>query len=144
MTLYGYARVSVREPEDKNLDLQVERLVRAGCAMGNVRAEEASGAKDDRGGLLQLLDLVVEGDTLVVTHIDRLGPGHQPALQGADLRAAGDRGAAPRGSGIPVPVSHTALRGLADRPNRDQTANPRHTAIEATSQVMEAVVDNQP
>ena len=25
MTLYGYARVSVREPEDKNLDLQVER-----------------------------------------------------------------------------------------------------------------------
>ena len=22
MTLYGYARVSVREPEDKNLDLQ--------------------------------------------------------------------------------------------------------------------------
>ena len=48
MTLYGYARVSVREPEDKNLDLQVERLVRAGCSMGNIRAEEASGAKDDR------------------------------------------------------------------------------------------------
>ena len=44
MTLYGYARVSVREPEDKNLDLQVERLVRAGCSMGNIRAEEASGA----------------------------------------------------------------------------------------------------
>ena len=66
MTLYGYARVSVREPEDKNLDLQMERLVRAGCAMGNIRAEEASGAKNDRGGLLELLDLVVEGDTLVV------------------------------------------------------------------------------
>ena len=63
MTLYGYARVSVREPEDKNLDLQVERLVRSGCAMGNIRAEEASGAKNDRGGLLELLDLVVEGDT---------------------------------------------------------------------------------
>ena len=74
MTLYGYARVSVREPEDKNLDLQVERLVRAGCSMGNVRAEEASGAKDARDGLLELLDLVVEGDTLVVTHIDRLSP----------------------------------------------------------------------
>ena len=75
MTLYGYARVSVREPEDKNLDLQVERLVRAGCAMGNIRAEEASGAKDDRGGLLELLDLVAPGDTLVVTHIDRLSRG---------------------------------------------------------------------
>ena len=47
-------------------------MVRVGCAMGNVRSEEASGAKDDRGGLLELLDLVAEGDTLVVTHIDRL------------------------------------------------------------------------
>ena len=81
MTLYGYARVSVREPEDKNLDLQVERLVRAGCAMGNIRAEEASGAKDDRGGLLELLDLVVLGDTLVVTHIDRLSRGLTYGLQ---------------------------------------------------------------
>ena len=81
MTLYGYARVSVREPEDKNLDLQVERLVRAGCAMGNIRAEEASGAKDDRGGLLELLDLVVKGDTLVVTHIDRLSRGLTYGLQ---------------------------------------------------------------
>ena len=51
MTLYGYARVSVREPEDKNLDLQVERLVRAGCSLGNIRAEEASGARNDRGTL---------------------------------------------------------------------------------------------
>ena len=54
----------MREPEDKNLDLQVERLVRAGCSLGNIRAEEASGARNDRGGLLELLDLVVEGDTL--------------------------------------------------------------------------------
>ena len=80
-TLYGYARVSVREPEDKNLDLQVERLVRSGCSMGNIRAEEASGAKDDRGGLLELLDLVVEGDTLMVTHIDRLSRGLTYGLQ---------------------------------------------------------------
>ena len=75
VTLYGCARVSVREPEDKNLDLQVERWVRVGCAMGNIRAAEASGAKDDRGGLLDLLDLVVKGDTLVVIHVDRLSRG---------------------------------------------------------------------
>ena len=74
MTLYGYARVSVREPEDKNLDLQVERLVRAGCSLGNIRAEEASGARNDRGGLLELLDLVV-------THIDRLSRGLTHGLQ---------------------------------------------------------------
>ena len=81
MTLYGYARVSVREPEDKNLDLQVDRLVRAGCSLGNIRAEEASGAKNDRGGLLELLDLVVEGDALMVTHIDRLSRGLTYGLQ---------------------------------------------------------------
>ena len=81
MTVYGYARVSVRETEDKNLDLQVSRLVRAGCAIGNIRAEEASGAKNDRGGLMELLDLVVEGDTLVVTHIDRLSRGLTYGLQ---------------------------------------------------------------
>ena len=81
MTLYGYARFSVREPEDKHLDLQVERLVRAGCAMGNIRAEETSGAKDDRVGLLDLLDLVARGDTLVVTHIDRLSRGLTYGLQ---------------------------------------------------------------
>ena len=81
MTLYGYARVSVREPEDKNLDLQVERLVRAGCSLGNIRAEEASGARNARGGLLELLDLVVEADTLVVTHIDWLSRGLTHGLQ---------------------------------------------------------------
>ena len=48
MALYGYARVSVREPEDKNLDLQVERLVRAGCAMGNIRAEETTRSRNTR------------------------------------------------------------------------------------------------
>ena len=49
--------------------------------MGNIRAEEASGAKNDRGGLLELLDLVVEGDTLVVTHIARLSRGLTYGLQ---------------------------------------------------------------
>ena len=43
MTLYGYARVSVREPEDKNLDLQVERLVRAGCSLGNIEPRKPAG-----------------------------------------------------------------------------------------------------
>ena len=49
--------------------------------MGNIRAEEASGAKNDRGGLLELLDLVAPGDTLVVTHIDRLSRGLTYGLQ---------------------------------------------------------------
>ena len=84
MTLYGYARVSGRKPEDKNLDLRVERLVGAGCPLGNIRAEEARGAKNDRGGLVELLDPVVEGDTLVVTHIDRLSQSLTCGLQVID------------------------------------------------------------
>ena len=64
MALYGYARVSVRSPRTRIWTCRWSELVRAGCSMGNIRAEEASGAKDDRGGLLELLDLVVEGDTV--------------------------------------------------------------------------------
>ena len=59
----------------------MERLVRAGCSLANIRAEEARGARNDRGGLLELLDLVVAGDTLVVTHIDRLSRGLTFGLQ---------------------------------------------------------------
>ena len=47
MMLHGYARVSVREPEDKNLDLQVERLVRAGCSLAEVGCA-FRGLDDDR------------------------------------------------------------------------------------------------
>ena len=40
--------------------------------MTSTSCRDGSGTKNDRGGLLELLYLVVEGDTLVVTHIDRL------------------------------------------------------------------------
>ena len=33
MTVYGYGGVSVREPEDKKLNSQVERFVCTDCAM---------------------------------------------------------------------------------------------------------------
>ena len=100
MTLYGYARVSVREPEDKNLDLQVERLVRAGCSLGNIRAEEASGARDDRGdGLRQA-----------------------PAHDGARLQrvvAELDQGALGRGAG--EGAGRGAFPGPAAEPDRAAT-----------------------
>ena len=51
MAFNGYATVSVRQPEVKTPNLQLEWQVGTGCAMGNIRAEEASRAKDDRGGL---------------------------------------------------------------------------------------------
>ena len=73
MTLYGYARVSVREPEDKNLDLQVERLWCAPAVpWATSGPRRPSGPRTAAHGLLELL---VEGDTLVVTHIDQLSRG---------------------------------------------------------------------
>ena len=61
-------------PRTRNWTCRSTRLIRAGCSLGKIRAAEASEAKNDRG-LLELLDLVVEGDTLMVPHIDRLSMG---------------------------------------------------------------------
>ena len=52
--------------------------------------KKPAGARNDRGGLLELLDLVVAGDTLVVTHIDRLSRGLTHGLQAIEgLHRAG-------------------------------------------------------
>ena len=65
--------------------------------MGNIRAEEASGAKNDPRRPPGTAGPGVRGG-----HPG--GHPHRPALQRPDLRAAGDRGPAPDGSGVPVPV----------------------------------------
>lgn len=65
----GYARVS---SDDQNLSIQNRELDRAGCAI--VFEEKRSGAK--RGGRNQLelaLRVLLPGDKLVVTRLDRLG-----------------------------------------------------------------------
>src|SRR5690349_23095722 len=68
MPLYGYARVSTL---DQDLSIQRTALKAAGC--GVIRAEKASGTRrDGRTELQVLLDFLREGDTLVVTRIDRL------------------------------------------------------------------------
>ena len=68
MPLYGYARVSTI---DQDLAVQRAALKAAGCDI--IRAEKASGARrDGRSELQVLLDFVRQGDTLVVTRIDRL------------------------------------------------------------------------
>jgi len=68
MPLYGYARVSTI---DQDLAVQRAALKAAGCDI--IRAEKASGARrDGRSELQVLLDFLRQGDTLVVTRIDRL------------------------------------------------------------------------
>lgn len=64
----GYARISTF---DQNLDLQQDVLARAGCE--KVFTDTASGAKDDRAGLIAAIKFARAGDSLVVWKLDRLG-----------------------------------------------------------------------
>lgn len=66
--LIGYARVST---DDQTLDLQTDALRAAGCE--RTYSDQVSGAKTERPGLNKALDVVREGDTLVVWRLDRLG-----------------------------------------------------------------------
>jgi DNA invertase Pin-like site-specific DNA recombinase len=66
--LIGYARVSTA---DQSLDLQTDALKQAGC--GKLYEDTESGAKAERAGLSSALDMLREGDTLVVWKLDRLG-----------------------------------------------------------------------
>ncbi|WP_329911931.1 recombinase family protein [Serratia quinivorans] len=66
--MIGYARVST---QDQNLDLQTEALTRAGCE--KIYEDKISGVRSERPGLILTLEMLREGDTLVVWKLDRLG-----------------------------------------------------------------------
>jgi len=66
--LIGYARVSTN---DQNLDLQKDALEKAGCK--GIYVEQASGSKSSRPELERTIEMLREGDTLVVWRLDRLG-----------------------------------------------------------------------
>ena len=66
--LVGYARVS---SAGQSLEVQLEALDAAGCE--KVMSEKRSGSSTDgRDALKEALEFVREGDTLVVTRLDRL------------------------------------------------------------------------
>jgi DNA invertase Pin-like site-specific DNA recombinase len=66
--IYGYARVSTT---DQDLTVQVEKLKAAGCV--TIRSEKVSGSSTKgRSELITLLEFIRDGDTLVVTRLDRL------------------------------------------------------------------------
>ncbi|APX00424.1 recombinase family protein [Arthrobacter sp. QXT-31] len=72
----GYARVSTR---DQNLSLQLDALKAAGC--NRIFDDVMSGAKTQRPGLDRALDVLREGDTLVVWKLDRLGRSAKDLLE---------------------------------------------------------------
>ena len=94
----GYARVST---QDQNLDLQSEALTKAGCE--KIFNDKISGSRAERPGLTKALEMLREGDTLVVWKLDRLGRSvknlvdlvgelHQQGIQFKSLTDAIDTG----------------------------------------------------
>lgn len=68
MAVYGYARVSTG---DQDYSLQEQALRAAGCEV--IRAEKKAGtSRNGRTELQVLLDFLRQGDTLIVTRVDRL------------------------------------------------------------------------
>ena len=103
--IYGYARVSTI---DQDLSIQHAALAAAGCTA--VRSEKITGTSTEgRQELATLLQFLCEGDTLVVTRIDRLARSlrdlqnivHDLRQPGVILKATErpvDTSTAPRGS----------------------------------------------
>lgn len=68
MTIYGYARVST---DDQSCEIQVDKLTAGGAEL--IRSENVSGTSlEGRTELRNLMDFVRQGDTLLITRIDRL------------------------------------------------------------------------
>ncbi len=68
--LFGYARVSTL---DQDVATQMAALEAAGCERSKIRAEKRSGTSlKGRDVLRDIINFMREGDTLVVTRIDRL------------------------------------------------------------------------
>jgi len=81
MAVIGYARVS---STSQSLELQREQLIAAGCEK-LFEEKKSGGSQDGREQLALALDYVREGDTLIVTRLDRL------ARSMIDLRDIVDR-----------------------------------------------------
>lgn len=65
--IFGYARVST---QDQNLDAQIDELKKVGAE--KIFIDKISGKNIDREGLHNLLNIIRDGDTIVVYKLDRL------------------------------------------------------------------------
>lgn len=87
--LVGYCRVSTSK-QSQSLEIQREALEDAGCSKERIYTDTISGAKWDRPGLEAAKDFLRDGDSLVVTRLDRLGRSIAEVVRTvADLSAEG-------------------------------------------------------
>lgn len=73
---YGYARVSTVH---QDLGSQLQALEKEGC--DKIYSEKFTGTKADRPKFKELLSLLEEGDTLVITKLDRFARSTVDAIQ---------------------------------------------------------------
>jgi DNA invertase Pin-like site-specific DNA recombinase len=73
---YGYARVSTVH---QDLESQLQALEKEGC--DKIYSEKFTGTKADRPKFKELLSLLEEGDTLVITKLDRFARSTVDAIQ---------------------------------------------------------------
>src|SRR5258708_4421278 len=115
MAVYGYARVST---DGQTLAAQDAALTAAGCA--KVFSEKVSGAVTDRKALAKALATLQEGDTLIVTRLDRLARSTRDLLNTLDTiarKGAGFRSLADTWADTTTPHGRlmlTVLGGLAE------------------------------
>ena len=64
---FGYARCSTI---DQNLDWQIDALMKEGC--DRIFQEKFTGTRKDRPELLRMLDMLREGDTVIICELTRL------------------------------------------------------------------------
>lgn len=65
--LVGYARVST---QDQNLESQIDLLEKEGC--DKIYSDVGSGVREDRKGLLEMLEFLRKGDTVITYKNDRI------------------------------------------------------------------------
>ncbi|AIC93179.1 recombinase family protein [Shouchella lehensis] len=85
MTKYGYARVST---VSQDLEVQLNRLKEEGCE--KIYSEKFTGTKKERPEFLKLLKELKEGDTMVVTKLDRFARSTVDSIQ--TVRTLFDKG----------------------------------------------------
>ena len=71
--IYGYKRVSTKKQakDGNSLEAQEKALIENGAT--KIYCDSFTGTKTDRPALNELMNIIQEGDTLIVTKLDRLG-----------------------------------------------------------------------
>lgn len=77
-TVYGYARVSTPK---QSFNEQIEALEKDGIKRKNIYAEQYTGKTTNRPAFNDLREMLLEGDTVVVTKLDRLARNTEEALR---------------------------------------------------------------